>query len=188
MIEGFLPEGGKDRAIIRVASVVPFLMMKAEALNSRLKEKDAYDIYYCLVNYPGGLDELVNAFCPYLEHSLIVEGLNILAEKFQSPDFIGPTFIADFLGETDPESRALIQQDSFGRINYLLHKLGFKKLSIYHLFFREISSQSMVDRLPWGHDEDGTPRCRDERVISHFWLFWASVPPCAQPHDHSLAP
>jgi len=45
-IEGLLPEGGKDRACIQVASMVPFLMMKAQALNNRLKEKDAYDIYY----------------------------------------------------------------------------------------------------------------------------------------------
>jgi hypothetical protein len=51
-IEGILPEGGKDRASIQVASIVPFLVMKAQALNSRLKEKDAYDIYYCVSNFP----------------------------------------------------------------------------------------------------------------------------------------
>jgi len=28
--------------------------MKAQALNSRLKEKDAYDIYYCLTNFRMG--------------------------------------------------------------------------------------------------------------------------------------
>lgn len=36
--------------------------MKAQALNSRLKEKDAYDIYYCLTNFPDGMDALVEAF------------------------------------------------------------------------------------------------------------------------------
>ena len=70
-IEGILPEGGKDRASIQVASIVPFLMMKAQALNSRLKEKDAYDIYYCVSNYPGGLDALVESFRSFPDHPLI---------------------------------------------------------------------------------------------------------------------
>ena len=127
MIEGSLPGGGKDRATIRVTSVVPFLMMKAQALNSRLIEKDAYDVYYCLVNYPGGLDALVEKFRPYLEHPLIMEGLNIFAEKFQSPDHVGPAFVAGFLEETDPESRALIQRDAFERIYYLFQQTGILK-------------------------------------------------------------
>jgi len=53
-IEGTLPEGGKDRASIQVASIVPFLIMKAQALNCRLKEKDAYDIHYCLPGFHIG--------------------------------------------------------------------------------------------------------------------------------------
>lgn len=28
--------------------------MKGHALNGRLKQKDAYDIYYCIRNYRGG--------------------------------------------------------------------------------------------------------------------------------------
>jgi len=33
--------------------------MKGMALDDRLKEKDAWDIYYCIQNYPGGLDHLI---------------------------------------------------------------------------------------------------------------------------------
>jgi hypothetical protein len=40
-IEGQLPEGGRDKASIRVSSVVAFLVMKDMALHDRLKEKDA---------------------------------------------------------------------------------------------------------------------------------------------------
>ena len=39
-LSGTLPDGGKDTATIRVASIVPFLVMKAMALASRLMEKD----------------------------------------------------------------------------------------------------------------------------------------------------
>ena len=123
-IEGVLPEGGKDRATIWVSSIVPFLVMKAQALNGRLKEEDAYDIYYCLTNFPGGLDGLVESFHQFPEHPLVQEGLEILAEKFITPDAVGPVFVTNFLEETDPDTRSMIQRDAFERIQYLLRKIG----------------------------------------------------------------
>lgn len=57
-IEGELPEGGRDKARIRVSSVVAFLVMKGMALSDRLKEKDAWDIYFTVTNYPGGWTRL----------------------------------------------------------------------------------------------------------------------------------
>jgi len=122
-IEGTLPEGGKDRASIQVASIVPFLIMKAQALNSRLKEKDAYDIYYCLTNFPGGMDALVEAFRTFPDHPLIHEGLAILSEKFSASDSVGPVFVTNFLDENDPETRAQIQRDAYERVQYLLNAL-----------------------------------------------------------------
>ncbi len=124
-IEGTLPEGGKDRASIQVVAIVPFLMMKAQALSSRLKEKDAYDIYYCISNFPGGVDALVEDFRSFPTHSLIHEGLSILKEKFSSPDAVGPVFVSMFLDETDPDTRAFIQRDAFERVQYLVDTLGF---------------------------------------------------------------
>lgn len=46
-IEGTLPDGGKASASVRVAQILPFLVMKGMALQ-RNKAKDAYDIYFCL--------------------------------------------------------------------------------------------------------------------------------------------
>lgn len=123
-IEGTLPEGGKDKASIQVASIVPFLMMKAQALSSRLKEKDAYDIYYCVSNYQGGLEALVENFQSFPDHSLVHEGLAILKEKFSSVDAVGPVFVTTFLDETDPDIRAFIQRDAFERVQYLVNELG----------------------------------------------------------------
>jgi hypothetical protein len=61
-ISGALPDGGEDKASVRVATIVPFLIMKGMALRDRLKEKDAYDIYYCLRHYPGR--PWKRAWCP----------------------------------------------------------------------------------------------------------------------------
>ena len=45
-IEGEMPDGGKNRVHIAVASIPALLAMKGYAINNRLKRKDAYDIYY----------------------------------------------------------------------------------------------------------------------------------------------
>lgn len=125
-IEGTLPDGGKDRALINVASIVPFLMMKAQALKSRLKEKDAYDIYYCLINFPGGMDALVKSFQSFPDNTLVSEGLVILGEKFSSIDSVGPVFISNFLDEADSDMRTLIQRDAYERVQYILNALRSK--------------------------------------------------------------
>lgn len=123
IIEGSLPAGGADSARVRVASIVPFIVMKAMALHDRLKEKDAYDIYFCLRNYPGGPQALVQAFHPHLRHGLVREGLEKIAEKFASPAHVGPRFVADFLEVEGADERAILQRDAFERVSYLLSEL-----------------------------------------------------------------
>lgn len=127
LIRGVLTDGGVDQTSIRVVSIVPFIMMKAFALGDRLKEKDAYDIYYRLKNYPGGLDELVIKFQSYIHNSLVKEGLNILLEKFSSPEHMGPKFVSDFLEIADQDERSTLQRDAFERIVYLLKGVGLLK-------------------------------------------------------------
>ncbi|HSB71932.1 MAG TPA: hypothetical protein VLT62_21595 [Candidatus Methylomirabilis sp.] len=123
-IEGRLPGGGLDAAEVRVAGIVPFIVMKGMALHDRLKPKDSWDIQFCLANYPGGLDALVREFRPHLQHGLVEEGLRKIREKFLSPDHVGPRSVADFEELTDPDARALLQRDAFERVSYLLAQLG----------------------------------------------------------------
>lgn len=122
-VRGILPNGGKDQVVLQVASIVPFLMMKAQALQGRMKEKDAYDIYYCLRNHPGGHAALVSAFRSFPKNKLIDEGLEILQEKFGSPDHIGPVFVARFLEVVDQDAKEMICRDAFERINALVKAL-----------------------------------------------------------------
>ncbi len=100
-IEGYLPGGAKDSATIRVASIVPFLIMKATVLDDRMKEKDAYDIYYCLKQYSDQLDGLIDEFKPYHKNRLIQEGLSKLVKNFSSEEHIGPKFASAFEEITD---------------------------------------------------------------------------------------
>ena len=123
-IEGNLPGGAKDSVVLKVASIVSFLIMKAIVLDDRLKEKDAYDIYYCFKQYSDRIDDLATEFEPQLENGLIQEGLAKLAKNFETVDHIGPKFVAAFEEVTDEEDRTLIERDAFERVNYLLQKLG----------------------------------------------------------------
>jgi len=52
-IEGPMPTGGTNRVEIAVASIPALLAMKGFAIRDRHKQKDAYDIYYCVRNYPS---------------------------------------------------------------------------------------------------------------------------------------
>ncbi len=125
-ISGELPEGGRDQVLVRVSSVVAFLVMKGMALHDRLKEKDAWDIYFILTNYPGGLDALAREIQPHVGHALIQEGLRKIAEQFVSPEHIGPKFVADFEDVQDQEDRAALLRDAFEKVDYLLRSLRIR--------------------------------------------------------------
>lgn len=126
-VQGLLPDGARDTGTIRVAAIIPFLAMKGMAMATRLKEKDPWDVYYCVRNYPGGTDALAAEFAPDVGHGLAREGLRHIAEKFASPDHVGPKSVADFEERTDPEERAFIQRDAYERVQDLLRKLGFSQ-------------------------------------------------------------
>ena len=109
-----------------MASIVSFIVMKAAALAGRLKEKDAWDIVYCLRNYPGGVEAVVEEIAPHAARALVQEALDVLADKFATIDSMGPKFVADFEGLDDAEARASAQRDAFERVQYVVTKLRSK--------------------------------------------------------------
>ena len=119
-LEGELPEGGKDKVSFKIAGIVPFLVMKGLAMYERMKEKDAYDIYYCVEHYPGGVKGLAVEFKSQLKNTLVVEGLEKTRSKFASIEHIGPKWVADFLEVTEKEDRDIIMRRAYEKINELL--------------------------------------------------------------------
>lgn len=125
-IRGELPDGGADQAIVRVSSVVAFLVMKGMALHDRLKEKDAWDIYFTLTNFPGGLDTLAQQIRPHIGHGLVQEGLRKIAAKFATVAHVGPKFVADFEDVQEPSDRAALLRDAYEKMDYLLRALQIR--------------------------------------------------------------
>ena len=126
-INGQMPGGGNNTVEIAVASIQALLAMKGFALANRLKEKDAYDIYYCIRNYPGGVKALAEVCRSLLEHESAVNGYKCIAEKFAEREGFGPTSVRKFvegsaiLGERTADQW---QTDAFGLVQAWLKALG----------------------------------------------------------------
>lgn len=125
LLEGELPGGGRNKVSLKVAGVVPFLVMKGMVLGNRLKEKDAYDVYYTIGNFPGGVDKLGKLFQPWLKNSLVREGLQKSRDKFASVEHVGPKMVVDFLEIIDEEEREIMRRRAFETVSEWLRKLGF---------------------------------------------------------------
>jgi hypothetical protein len=125
-----MPNGGTNKVEIAVCSIPALLAMKGYALNGRLKQKDAYDVYFCARNYPGGLFALAEACRPLLEHASGAAGFGYIAAKFDVIEGFGPTSVRRFvedsqiLGDRTPEQW---QQDAFGQVDALLRELNLRQ-------------------------------------------------------------
>lgn len=128
-IEGPMPTGGTNRVEVAVCSIPALLAMKGYALVGRHKQKDAYDIYYCVRNYPGGIEALAHECRPVLELGSGEQGFLHISEKFDAADGYGPTSVRRFvedtqiLGDRTPDQW---QQDAFGQIDALLRALALR--------------------------------------------------------------
>src|ERR1700735_402867 len=99
-IDGPMPAGGVNRVEIAVCSIPALLAMKGHAVNGRYKQKDAYDIYYCIRNYPDGIAALAKECRALLSHASAATGYNYILEKFDSVAGYGPTCVRHFVEET----------------------------------------------------------------------------------------
>jgi hypothetical protein len=125
VLTGALPDGGENSISIRVARLVPFLVMKGMAIYDRMKEKDAYDIYFCVKHCDGGPQALVKDFESWTMHQLVKEGLGKIRAKFDTVDAVGPTWAARIL-ESQGEDFEQIRRDAFEQVKVLLDGLGIQ--------------------------------------------------------------
>lgn len=127
-VEGAMPRGGVNRVLIAVASIPALLAMKGHALAGRDKPKDAYDIYFSIRNFPGGIPALADACAPLLEERSAIEGYTKIASKFRQFDDYGPTCVRRFVEGTDildDRSPDEWQQDALGQVQTWLDTIGF---------------------------------------------------------------
>ena len=122
-IKGTLPNGAINEVTINIPSAGPFLVTKGMALWDRLKEKDAFDIFFCCRYFPGGIEALAETIKPVIGNKLAKEGLGKIKAKFNEVNGIGPVGVADFMELEDPEERTRIQREAFEFVNELMKQL-----------------------------------------------------------------
>jgi len=128
-IEGDMPRGGKNTVLIAVASIPALLAMKGYALDGRTKQKDAYDVYYSIRNYPDGMDALIEECRPLMAHQSGIEGFRHVAAKFKHADDFGPTCVRNFVADSDIVGERSLdewQQDAFGQVDVWANALGLR--------------------------------------------------------------
>lgn len=126
-ITGPMPAGGTNRVEVAVCSIPALLAMKGHAIQGRYKQKDAYDIYYCVRNYPGGPKALAQASKPLLVHPSGALGYQFIRNKFDSVDGFGPTCVRRFVEETHVMGNRTAEQwqrDAYGQVDAWLRALG----------------------------------------------------------------
>lgn len=129
-IDGPMPAGGTNRVEIAVCSIPALLAMKGHALQGRYKQKDAYDIYYCIRNYPDGIAALTEACRAILGHTSGEQGYRYIDEKFDTADGYGPTCVRRFVEDTrilGDRTSEQWQQDAFGQVDEWLRALGLRR-------------------------------------------------------------
>jgi len=97
--------------------------MKGMALWETYKEKHAYDIYFILKNYPGGIPALTKIFESHSRNKLVKEGLSKIRKRFEKINSPGPVWVTTFEEIDDTEDRDLLQRDAFERVTALLDGL-----------------------------------------------------------------
>ena len=128
-LEGNMPDGRRNRVRVAVASIPALLAMKGYAIDGRLKNKDAYDIYYAVRNFPKGIDGLVEATRPLLRARSARRGYSFISEKFRDIDDFGPTSVRQFVEGSDAlgdRSADQWQQDAYGQVDAWLRGIGLR--------------------------------------------------------------
>jgi hypothetical protein len=117
VIEGRTLHGERARRTVNVAGPGAHVVLKALALSERGANKDAYDLYYLLRHYPGGIEAIAARLAPLLDDEDARRAVDALRRDFTEPDHLGPTRTARFLYER-PD--AAIQADAAGLVRLLL--------------------------------------------------------------------
>lgn len=124
-LTGNLPGDGEIELKIKVADIVSWITMKAQALGERLDGKDPYDIYAMVAYYKNGPASAAEAFKPHLKVPIIANSLKIIDENFKKPNSNGPVRVGYFIYPNDATMRERVITDAYMNIREFLRLLGF---------------------------------------------------------------
>lgn len=123
-LKGALPSGAVNTVTAKVVTVPAYLCLKAFALNERMKEKDAYDVYFCLKHYVGGPAALARDCRELLSIPRAREAMEILRQKFEALNSVGPQWAAQ-VASGQGEDLESVARDAFERASVFFKGLNW---------------------------------------------------------------
>ena len=127
-----LDHGGfQERVELRVANLLPFLVLKAFAVNDRDKAKDSYDLVWTLNAYGDGPRSAAEAAAnsPVIADPNVPAAIACMREHFQTPGHRGPSQYAIFeLTNKDDEERQRLRRFAHGTVREFLAGWGERHL------------------------------------------------------------
>ena len=119
-LEGRTLFGEKATREVWVCDAGACVVLKALAFDSRGENKDAYDLFYVIRNFGGGVGDVVRKLRPLLDDDEATKALELLRRDFTHPEAVGPRRVAEFVtGGPDDE----VQADVVGFVSQLLKSL-----------------------------------------------------------------
>lgn len=109
---GRMPDGTHNTVSVRIVEPQAFILIKAFALDERLKEKDAYDIYFVLRNYRPNVESLAGRVHGLLSNGLARAGFDLLKLKSATLQAVGPSWAAQMAAEQG-EDHAQAQRSAY---------------------------------------------------------------------------
>lgn len=88
---------------VGIAGPGAFVILKAIAFRNRGRRKDAFDLFFVLSNYGGGVEDVAGRLIPLLGDAAADRAVECMREDFASLDHVGPTRAAAFLAREDDE-------------------------------------------------------------------------------------
>ena len=126
-ISANMPDGALNEVTVKIATFIPFLVMKGMCIWDRYKAKGTYDIYFIILHYPDYINELVKIFQPFKSNKLVREGLGKIKAKFKDIDAPGPVWLINFEDIDDEEEKERVRRDAYERVNVFLDALGIEE-------------------------------------------------------------
>ncbi len=112
---------GQAERRIKVCGPGAFAVLKALAFGNRGKPKDAYDLFYVLLNHDKSVSSIAERIRSFGDHPQVVKAIDVLNRDFQTSDLIGPTSVTRFLGRDEDHN---LRADVAGVVRDLLARLS----------------------------------------------------------------
>lgn len=134
-----LDERGVATEKVRVANLVPFIVLKALAYEDRHERKDAYDLLFCLLHYGRGPEDAAEIYAErsrqWSDEPLLSTALDVLRNRFatdaraEGASKDGPVSYASFVtpAEAGPDLELFHRQDACHAVELFLEEVNRRR-------------------------------------------------------------